>query len=386
MDAEIWLPLTDLQIATNRESSLSCVVVTPETATFADVDLFAKSRLDLEITAIPSATTTPRSPRSTPHPRHGHRHRGAHRLGGLLGGLNTMYAAFAARVREVGMLQALGFTRLAIVLNLTEESVFAAACGALIGAALGLALLDGLAVRFSMGAFALTLDAPVVLIGVAGGPRRGLRRRDPARHPLPPPPDHRGAQVALTDRPESARSSAMDIFRPLICVPLVAVLAVLAGCGGSGGESPDAAATPGDPAWLLAEMPGSVADVAIAKRIAAEGDEIVLRGVIGGRLDAMSEDAAFFVMMDANLDNPCVTAADDHCATPWDYCCTPSKDKVANSATVQLVDASGAPLRVDLRDFGIEPLDTVVVVGSVAARPSAEVLTVRATRLHRVAG
>jgi hypothetical protein len=178
----------------------------------------------------------------------------------------------------------------------------------------------------------------------------------------------------------------MDIFRPLICVPLVAVLAVLAGCGGSGGESPDAAATPGDPAWLLAEMPGSVADVAIAKRIAAEGDEIVLRGVIGGRLDAMSEDAAFFVMMDANLDNPCVTAADDHCATPWDYCCTPSKDKVANSATVQLVDASGAPLRVDLRDFGIEPLDTVVVVGSVAARPSAEVLTVRATRLHRVAG
>ncbi|MFP3345730.1 ABC transporter permease, partial [Halomonas sp. SIMBA_159] len=30
MNAEVWLPLTDLQIATNREASLSCVVVTLE--------------------------------------------------------------------------------------------------------------------------------------------------------------------------------------------------------------------------------------------------------------------------------------------------------------------------------------------------------------------
>lgn len=72
------------------------------------------------------------------------------------------------------MLQSLGFTRFAIVANLTEESVFAAMCGALIGTILGLALLDGLAVRFSMGAFALVMDAPVVLIGVLGGLVVGL--------------------------------------------------------------------------------------------------------------------------------------------------------------------------------------------------------------------
>ena len=52
MDAEIWLPLTDLQIATKRESSLSCVVAALDTATFVDVDVFAMSRLDLEIIAI----------------------------------------------------------------------------------------------------------------------------------------------------------------------------------------------------------------------------------------------------------------------------------------------------------------------------------------------
>lgn len=170
MNAEIWIPITDLQIATNRESSLSCVLITLEDASFADVDFFAKSRLDLEITAM----------------REGDYYAsiaafyGPIRVmimitaaliatGGILGGLNTMYAAFAARVREVGMLQSLGYTRMAIVLNLVEESVFASACGALIGAMLGLLFLDGLAVRFSMGAFALTIDAPVLLIGLVGG-------------------------------------------------------------------------------------------------------------------------------------------------------------------------------------------------------------------------
>jgi len=170
MNAEIWIPLTDLQIATNRESSLSCVIVSLEDGTFADADLFAKSRLDLEITAM----------RESDYYASIAAFYAPIRVmiiitavliasGGILGGLNTMYAAFAARVREIGMLQALGYTRSAIVLNLTEESVFMGACGALIGAMLGLLLLNGLAVRFSMGAFALVIDAPVLLAGLAAG-------------------------------------------------------------------------------------------------------------------------------------------------------------------------------------------------------------------------
>jgi putative ABC transport system permease protein len=175
MDAEIWIPLTDLQIATKREATISCVIVTLDEASFSDIDLFAKSRLDLEITAMRESdyyaslaaffqpirimvvvTATLIG------------------IGGLLGGLNTMYASFAARVREVGMLQALGFTRRAIVLSMSEESLFVSACGTLIGALLGLLLLDGLAVRFSMGAFALTLDAPVMLAGLLAGLTVGL--------------------------------------------------------------------------------------------------------------------------------------------------------------------------------------------------------------------
>ncbi len=175
MNAEIWIPLTDLQIATNRQATLSCVVVTLDKATFADTDLFAKSRLDLEVTAIPERDYYASIAAFY----------GPIRFmvivtsiliasGGILGGLNTMYAAFAARVREIGMLQAIGFTRLAIVANLIEESVFAASCGVLIGAFLGVVLLDGLAIKFSMGAFALTIDAPVLLIGILSGLVVGL--------------------------------------------------------------------------------------------------------------------------------------------------------------------------------------------------------------------
>ncbi len=59
-------------------------------------------------------------------------------------------------------------------MSLSEESLFAAACGTVVGLSIGLLLLDGTAVRFSMGAFALTLDAPVVLCGIAGGLVVGL--------------------------------------------------------------------------------------------------------------------------------------------------------------------------------------------------------------------
>jgi len=175
MDAEIWIPVIDLQIATKREASLSTVVVSLDTGTFGDADLMAKSRLDLELSAV--------------RERDYYASLGAFMrpirvmivatavliaIGGILGGLNTMYASFAARVREVGMLQALGFTRTAIVVSLCQESLFAAACGSLLGAVVAMLTLDGLAVRFSMGAFAITLDAPAMLAGLIVGLVVGL--------------------------------------------------------------------------------------------------------------------------------------------------------------------------------------------------------------------
>jgi len=170
MEAEIWCPLIDLQIATRRETTISCVVLTLDQAAFADVAAFAARRLDLELVAI----------REKDYYASLARFYGPVRamvwstvmligLGGLFGGLNTMYAAFAARVRELATLQTLGFSRAAIAVSFLQESLLLCAPGALLAALAALSLLDGLAVRVSMGAVAVKLDAPVLLSGLMAG-------------------------------------------------------------------------------------------------------------------------------------------------------------------------------------------------------------------------
>ncbi|HEY0009202.1 MAG TPA: ABC transporter permease [Tepidisphaeraceae bacterium] len=174
-ESEIWCPLTDLQIAARRDN-LSCVVITTEGEDgFDDTDAFAKQRLDLELVAQRESTYYAKLAGFFAPVR----------VmvwvtailiasGGLLGGLNTMYAAFASRVREVGALQAMGFSRRTIVKSLVQESVLAAMAGTLIALALGILLLDGVTVQFSMGAFGLAVDGPVVLLGIAAGLAVGL--------------------------------------------------------------------------------------------------------------------------------------------------------------------------------------------------------------------
>lgn len=151
----------------------------------------------------------------------------------------------------------------------------------------------------------------------------------------------------------------------------------------SGGSSTSSA--PVSSEWRLASLPADAQGVKAIKDSAAEGDTVTVRGIIGGRIDPLGKESAFFVMVDPAVSNPCVSDGDDHCSTPWDYCCTTPEEVKAGSATVQLVDADGNPLEFDLSKQGIELLDEVIVVGTVAARPTPDVLTIRATGLHRVA-
>jgi putative ABC transport system permease protein len=170
MDAEIWVPLADLQIATRRESTISCVILTLDSAEYEDVAAFTAQRLDLELRAIRESDYYAGLARFY-RPVRGMVWATAIlvALGGLFGGLNTMYAAFAARVRELGALQTLGFSRLAIAISFLQESLLATSAGALAAAMICMPLLNGIAVKFSMGAFALVLDAPVLIGGLAAG-------------------------------------------------------------------------------------------------------------------------------------------------------------------------------------------------------------------------
>jgi ABC-type antimicrobial peptide transport system permease subunit len=55
-----------------------------------------------------------------------------------------------------------------------QESLLATTAGALLAAVIGLAVLDGLAVRFSMGAFGLVVDGPVLAAGLIAGGALGV--------------------------------------------------------------------------------------------------------------------------------------------------------------------------------------------------------------------
>jgi len=175
-ESEIWATMSDVMEATKRDS-VSCVILTldPEKAEYEDVSVFTMMRPDLELIAMRETEYYEAlSSFFAPIRAVVWITAGLVTLGGFLGGLNTMYAAFVSRVREFGTLQALGFRRRAIVLSLVQESTIATATGTLMACAVGVFVLDGLAVRFSMGAFGLTVDPFVLALALLVGFVLGL--------------------------------------------------------------------------------------------------------------------------------------------------------------------------------------------------------------------
>jgi len=103
-------------------------------------------------------------------------------IGGVMVGMNTMYTAVTGRVREIGMLQVLGFSRRAIVSSFVLESLLIALVGGVLGCGLG-SLVNGVPMKITMGVFLFRVDAVVlgvamilaVLIGVIGALVPALR-------------------------------------------------------------------------------------------------------------------------------------------------------------------------------------------------------------------
>lgn len=95
-------------------------------------------------------------------------------IAGLFAGLNTMFGAVIGRTREMAMLQAIGYSRRAIMLSVIQEGVLLGMGGAIIGALVSFLWIDGVAIRFTMGAFELKVDQIAVLAGCAAGFVMGL--------------------------------------------------------------------------------------------------------------------------------------------------------------------------------------------------------------------
>jgi ABC-type antimicrobial peptide transport system permease subunit len=170
LESELWCPLDDLQQAMKRQDlSLVALTLAPG-ADFADVDEYCKERLDLELQATAE----------TDYYAGLQRHYQPVRLlawltvlllagAGVFAGLNTMYGAVAGRGREFAALQTLGFSRRAVALSVVQEGVVLATAAALLAAVIALGLVNGAAVRFTMGAFALRIDGAATAVGCGVG-------------------------------------------------------------------------------------------------------------------------------------------------------------------------------------------------------------------------
>ncbi|MHC4876071.1 MAG: ABC transporter permease [Planctomycetota bacterium] len=167
-ESELWCRLDDLQQAMKRQDlSLVALTLSPH-ATFEDVDLFCKERLDLELQAIRQTDYFASLQKDyRPVRMLAWLVVGLIAAAGVFAGLNTMYGAVAGRVRELAALQTLGFSRRAIVISLLQEGSLLSVTAALIASVIAHVVVNGAAVRFTMGAFELRIDSSALLIGYA---------------------------------------------------------------------------------------------------------------------------------------------------------------------------------------------------------------------------
>lgn len=175
LESELWCPLADLQQALKRQDLSLVAVLFAPAAPAAEAALFCKERLDLELQAV----------QETAYYGSLQKHYRPLRMvawlvvglvtgAGMFAGLNTMYGAVVGRVRELAVLQTLGFRRRAIALSLIQEATLLAMTAALLAALIALAVVNGLAVRFTMGAFVLRIDSVALLVGCSAGLLLGI--------------------------------------------------------------------------------------------------------------------------------------------------------------------------------------------------------------------
>lgn len=170
LESEIWCRLPDFQQALKRQDlSLAALLLQPG-ANPAEVELFCKERTDLELQGIGE----------TDYYATLQKHYKPVRLlawlvvflvagAGIFAGLNMMYGAVAGRIRELATLQAIGYRRRAVLLSLVQEGALLSAAASLLAGLVAVFWLNGLAVRFTMGAFALRIDSVAILVGCGTG-------------------------------------------------------------------------------------------------------------------------------------------------------------------------------------------------------------------------
>lgn len=175
LESELWCRLPDFQQALKRQDlSVVALLLKPE-ANPAEITLYCKERVDLELQAVGESDYYASL----------QKHYKPVRMlawlvvvlvagAGVFAGLNMMYGAVAGRIREIATLQAVGYRRRAILASLIQEGVILAATASLLAGLVAMFWLNGMAVRFTMGAFALRVDSVALLVGCGTGLLLGI--------------------------------------------------------------------------------------------------------------------------------------------------------------------------------------------------------------------
>lgn len=134
--------------------------------------------------------------------------------------------------------------------------------------------------------------------------------------------------------------------------------------------------------FFLDTPPTPVSELKAAKNTAKTGDTVTIRGRIGGTKSPFVSGRAMFTLVDFALPT-CDERPDDHCPTPWDYCCERRADITANAATILIPGPDGQPLRQELNGLrGLVPGAGLVVIGTVAAKDQKGNMVVHARSIH----
>jgi hypothetical protein len=181
IESELWAPLQDLKSFTRRDDVSAVFVRLEQPEDMAQLELFARRRLDLELDAIRSTDYYAElAAWFTPIQVLAWVLAAMMTAAALFGAANTLNAAVQDRGRELAALRAIGYRGSVLVLALVQEGLVLAATGGLIGLVLARSLVEGVAVGIAMGAFQLEIGSAAVLTGFGAVLVLGLLSAIPA--------------------------------------------------------------------------------------------------------------------------------------------------------------------------------------------------------------
>lgn len=175
---------------------------------------------------------------------------------------------------------------------------------------------------------------------------------------------------------------------------LTTSLLLLLGCGSApeaakpqvnAGQQPAQAAHP-LASLLLAQAPAHAQAITALKANVKPGEAVVVTGRVGGQVDPFITGRAALILADDEAIAACDKNPDDHCGTPWDYCCEDKTAIAKATCVVQAVGTDGKVLPHGLAGLGgLKAGDHIALTATVGPDSTADNLVLLATGIHVLA-